>query len=141
MYCCFTKRDLLSLFVKNQRKYEYNKKKDNMSIIGNNKPKCVYHGYSNDIKPTDIINGLNSLCLCEIHIAISNAPSRLVLSYVNISIDNKLIKGDAFHIYNITYKTINDIYDITQYDIYNAIQDYIYIYKTIPSNDKIIIPT
>jgi hypothetical protein len=127
-------------FINKQHKDEYNKNKKNMAFIGINKPKSVYQGYSNELKNTDIILGLNSLCLCDIHIAISNSPSRLILSYINNKND-KLLKGDTFHIFNITYKTINDINDITQYDIYNAIQDYIYLYNTIPNNtNNLIIP-
>jgi len=153
--CCFSINPLLR-FSNKQRKEEYNNKKKNMSFIGSNKPKSVYHGYSNELKITDIIYGLNSLCLCDIHIAISNTPSRLILSYINSeysknndSIDTtsiihkneKLLKGDTFHIFNITYKNISDIYDINQYDIYNAIQDYIYLYDNIPNNTgQIIIP-
>ena len=153
--CCFSINPLLR-FSNKQRKDEYNKKKKNMSLIGINKPKSVYHGYSNELKITDIIYGLNSLCLCDIHIAISNTPPRLILSYINseysknddsintTSISNKnekLLKGDTFHIFNITYKNISDIYDINQFDIYNAIQDYIYLYDTIPNNTgQIIIP-
>jgi hypothetical protein len=127
-------------FINKQHKDEYNKNKKNMAFIGINKPKSVYQGYSNELKNTDIILGLNSLCLCDIHIAISNSPSRLILSYINNKND-KLLKSDTFHIFNITYKTINDINDITQYDIYNAIQDYIYLYNTIPNNtNNLIIP-
>jgi hypothetical protein len=127
-------------FINKQHKDEYNKNKKNMAFIGINAPKSVYQGYSNELKNTDIILGLNSLCLCDIHIAISNSPPRVILSYINNKND-KLLKGDTFHIFNITYKTINDINDITQYDIYNAIQDYIYLYKTIPDNtNNLIIP-
>jgi hypothetical protein len=138
LFSCF-KINSLSKFIGKQYKDEYHKKKKNMSFIGNNKPKSVYQGYLNELKETDIILGLNSLCLCDIHIAISNSPPRLILSYINNT--DKLLKGDTFHIFNITYKTINDIYDITQYDIYNAIQDYIYLYETIPNNTgNLIIP-
>ena len=127
-------------FINKQHKDEYNKNKKNMAFIGINKPKSVYQGYSNELKNTDIILGLNSLCLCDIHIAISNSPPRIILSYIN-SKNEKLFKGDTFHIFNITYKIINDINDITQYDIYNAIQDYIYLYNTIPDNtNNLIIP-
>ena len=140
---CFKQCSLLK-FITTQHKDEYYKKKKNMSFIGNNKPKSVYQGYLNELKPSDIINGLNSLCLCDIHIAITTTPSRLILSYINISnitAKEKLLKEDTFHIFNITYKTINDINDITQYDIYNAIQDYIYLYNTIPDNTgQLIIP-
>lgn len=136
--CCFSINPLLR-FSNKQRKDEYNKKKKNMSLIGINKPKSVYHGYSNELKITDIIYGLNSLCLCDIHIAITLNPTRLILSYVIINPDGKIKRGDTFHIYNINYKIINTISDITQYDIYNAIQDYIFIYKIIPNcNNNII---
>jgi hypothetical protein len=138
--CCCFKFNSSMKFINKQHKDEYNKNKKNMAFIGINKPKSVYQGYSNELKNTDIILGLNSLCLCDIHIAISNSPSRLILSYINNKND-KLLKGDTFHIFNITYKTINDINDITQYDIYNAIQDYIYLYNTIPNNtNNLIIP-
>ncbi len=138
--CCFKSNSSIK-FINKQHKDEYKKNKKNMAFIGINKPKSVYQGYSNELKNTDIILGLNSLCLCDIHIAISNSPPRLILSYINNK-HEKLLKGDTFHIFNITYKTINDINDITQYDIYNAIQDYIYLYKNIPDNttDNLIIP-
>jgi hypothetical protein len=139
---CFkwnSKKDLFLIFSNIQLKFEYKKVKKNMSIIGNHKPKNVYYGYSNEISPNDIIQGLNSLCQTEIHIAISKNPTRLVLSYVNITKESKIIKGDTFHIFNITYKDVNEIIDITQYDIYNAIQDYIYIYKIEPSNNNIMV--
>jgi hypothetical protein len=140
--CCFkwyNKKDLFTIFSNKQLRDEYKKNKNNMSIIGNHKPKNVYYGFSNEINSTDIINGLNSLCITDIHIAISNNPPRLILSYININKDSKIIKGDTFHIFNICYKQINDINDITQYDIYNAIQDYIFIYKTQPNNNNIIV--
>jgi hypothetical protein len=126
-------------FINKQHKDEYNKNKKNMAFIGINKPKSVYQGYSNELKNTDIILGLNSLCLCDIHIAITLKPSRLILSYINIDSFGKTKRGDTFHIYNINYKTIETINDITQYDIYNAIQDYIYIYKNIPNNCDCVI--
>lgn len=140
--CCFkwfNNKDLFIIFSNKQLKDEYKKIKNNMSIIGNHKPKNVYYGVSNEINTNDIINGLNSLCITDIHIAISNNPPRLILSYIYINNDSKIIKGDTFHIFNICYKQINDINDITQYDIYNAIQDYIFIYKTQPSNNNIIV--
>ena len=79
-------------FINKQHKDEYNKNKKNMAFIGINKPKSVYQGYSNELKNTDIILGLNSLCLCDIHIAISNSPPRLILSYINNK-NEKLLKG------------------------------------------------
>ena len=140
LFSCF-KFDIFNDFSNKQNKDEYYKKKKNMSFIANNKPKSVYHGYSNELKNTDIILGLNSLCLCDIHIAITTSPPRIILSYINFE-NQKLLKGDTFHIFNIIYKDIKDINDITQYDIYNAIQDYIYLYETIPNNTgNLIIPT
>jgi hypothetical protein len=135
------KRDIFVLFTSKQARDEYKKLKMNMSFLGNNKPKSVYYGYSNDIDDSYIIHGLNSLCYCEIHISITTNPLRLVLSYINTELTGKLTKGDTFHIYNITYKNINNITEITQFDIYNAIQDYYHIYKSIPSNEKMIIAT
>ena len=132
--CCYNKSNIFTKFIKKQSKDEFKNKKRNMSFIGNNPPKNVYQGYNLEITHNDIINGLNSLCLCDIHIAITLNPSRLILSYVNGT--EKLKRGDTFHIYNINYKVINNIHDITQYDIYNAIQDYIFIYKIIPTNDN-----
>ena len=136
---CYKKSNILSLFINKQRKDEYNNIKMNMAYIGNNTPKNVYQGYTLEINDTDIISGLNSMCLCDIHIAITLKPSRLILSYINIDGMRKTKRGDTFHIYNINYKNINTINDITQYDIYNAIQDYIFIYKIIPNNDECII--
>ena len=138
---CYNKKNILTIFINKQKKDEYKNNRMNMSYIGNNPPKNVYQGYTLEINNDDIISGLNSLCLCDIHIAITLNPCRLILSYINGT--EKLKKGDTFHIYNINYKVINTIHDITQYDIYNAIQDYIFIYKIIPTNDIkdcIIIP-
>jgi hypothetical protein len=136
---CYNKKTILSKFINEQRKDEYKNNKMNMSYIGNNLPKNVYHGYTLEIDNNNIIQGLNSLCLCDIHIAITLKPSRLILSYINIDSFGKTKRGDTFHIYNINYKTIETINDITQYDIYNAIQDYIYIYKNIPNNCDCVI--
>ncbi len=131
---CYNKKNILTNFIYKQKKDEYKNNRMNMSYIGNNPPKNVYQGYTLEINNDDIISGLNSLCLCDIHIAITLKPSRLILSYINLGSSGKTKRGDTFHIYNINYKNIDTINDITQYDIYNAIQDYIYIYKTIPSN-------
>ena len=46
---CFPKKNIFDIFTNKQRKYEYKKIKANMSYIGNNQPKSVYKGYSNDI--------------------------------------------------------------------------------------------
>ena len=136
---CYKNTNILTKFINKQRHQEYRNKKRNMAFIGNNPPKNVYHGYNLEINHSNIINGLNSLCLCDIHIAITLNPTRLILSYVIINPDGKIKRGDTFHIYNINYKIINTISDITQYDIYNAIQDYIFIYKIIPNCDNNII--
>lgn len=123
LLCCCFRIKSSSKFTITQHKDEYKKKKQNMAFIGNNKPKSVYYGYLNELKNSDIILGLNSLCLCDI--AISNSPPRLILSYINFD-NQKLLKSDTFHIFNINYKVINDINDI---------------YKTIPDNStNLIIP-
>lgn len=128
---CLFKKDLFLKYINKQKNAEYYNKKKHISFIGNLPPKSVYksiNGFQIN-KSTDIIHGLNSMCLCDIHISLTHNPTRLILSYVN---DNR---GDTFHIFNITYKEIKTIDEINQYDIYNAIQDYIYIYKKIPSNE------
>ena len=135
MGICFGKTNK---FVKKQMKDEYYNKKINMNILGNYKPYQVFIG--DEIKIDKTILGLNSLCDCDIHISLGNSPTRLIISYV----DNMEIirnKGQTFHIYKIEYKKISNIEEITQYDIYNAIQDYIYKNKQIPKNDNIIIAT
>lgn len=116
---CFLKKR--NSFVKRQLKEEYNYKKVNIYDIGNYKPYQVFIGEDNIINNT--ILGLNSLCDCNIHISIGNNPNRIILSYVDI-INNK--KAETFHIYKVEYKKIATVEDITQYDIYNSIQDYIY---------------
>lgn len=133
---CFNKSNK---FLKKQMKDEYYNKKVNMNTIGNYKPYQVFIG--EEIKINETILGLNSLCNCNIHISIGNNPTRLILSYVNIIENNIYKKGQTFHIYKIEYKKISKIEEITQYDIYNAIQDYIYKNKQIPKNDNIIIAT
>ena len=125
---CFGKSNK---FLNKQMKDEYYKRKVNMSIIGNYKPYEVFFG---DEKLTPI-SGLNTMCNCNIHLSIGNNPTRLILSYVEI---NNYKKGQTFHIYKIEYKKILNIEEITQYDIYNAIQDYIHVNKQIPNNENII---
>ena len=79
------------------------------------------------------------MCNHNIHISIAENPLRLILSYLNYSNkDNSLIKGDTFHIYIIQYKLIKTIEEITQYDIYNAIQNYIFIHKEEPNNNLMV---
>lgn len=121
---CFAKNK----FISNQIKNEYKNKKVHISIIGNYKPKQVFK------ENCEIIQGLNSMCNCDIHISIGTNPTRIILSYIDI-IDFNYNKGQTFHIYKIEYKEINNINDINQYDIYNSIQDYIYINKQEPKND------
>lgn len=133
---CFIKKNK---FLKEQMKDEYYNRKVNMSTIGNYKPFQVFIG--DEIKINETILGLNSLCNCDIHISIGTNPTRLILSYVDIAENNIYKKGQTFHIYKIEYKKISRIEEITQYDIYNAIQDYIYKNKQIPKNDNLIIAT
>ena len=123
-------------FIKTQLKDEYYNKKVNMSVIGNYKPYQVFIG--EDIRITKTILGLNSNCDCNIHISIANSPTRLIISYVDSNVENYK-KGQTFHIYKITYKELINIEEITQYDIYNAIQDYIFINKQYPMNNNTIV--
>ena len=123
-------------FIKTQSKDEYYNKKVNMSVIGNYKPYQVFIG--EDIKISKTILGLNSNCDCNIHISIANSPTRLIISYVDGNVENYK-KGQTFHIYKISYKELNNIEEITQYDIYNSIQDYIFINKQYPMNNNIIV--
>lgn len=123
-------------FIKTQSKDEYYNKKVNMSVIGNYKPYQVFIG--EDIRITKTILGLNSNCDCNIHISIANSPTRLIISYVDSNIENYK-KGQTFHIYKISYKELINIEEITQYDIYNAIQDYIFINKQFPMNNNTIV--
>ena len=122
--------------IKTQSKDEYYNKKVNMSVIGNYKPYQVFIG--DEIKISKTILGLNSNCDCNIHISIANSPTRLIISYVDGNIENYK-KGQTFHIYKITYKELINIEEITQYDIYNAIQDYIFINKQFPMNNNTIV--
>lgn len=128
---CFGKSNK---FVKKQMKDEYYKKKVNMSILGDYKPKPVFIG--EDMKQ---ISSLNSMCDEKIHLEIGNNPTRLVISYVEECEGFK--KGQTFHIYKITYKDLTKTDEITQFDIYNAIQDYIYINKHYPKKDDSIVAT
>ena len=133
---CFIKKNK---FSKKQMKDEYYNRKVNMSIIGNYKPYQVFIG--EEVKINNTILGMNSQCKCDIHISIGNNPTRLILSYVDMNEINIYKKGQTFHIYKIEYKQITNVEEITQYDIYNAIQDYIYKNKQIPINDNLIIAT
>ena len=130
---CFQKSNKFQI---KQMKDEYYNKKVNMSVIGNYKPYQVFIG--DEIKISKTILGLNSNCDCNIHISIANSPTRLIISYVDGNIENYK-KGQTFHIYKITYKELINIEEITQYDIYNAIQDYIYLNKQFPKNDNTIV--
>ena len=79
------------------------------------------------------------MCNCDIHISLGSNPTRIIISYVDINTKMNIteyVKGQTFHIYKIMYKEINSIDNINQYDIYNAIQDYIYINGQIPKNDN-----
>ena len=143
MFCCFAIKNNMLVSINKQKKEEYNNKKIHISIIGNYKPMCIYHGNKNTFNANDIINGLNSLCQNEIHISIGFNPNRLILSHIASSENNKY-KDECFHIMKITHKKIETTNDITQYDIYNAIQEYIYINKKEPKfsvKDMVIIAT
>lgn len=118
-------------------KLEYKNKKVSINKIGSYKPYSCYYSNSLTFDDSNIIKGLNSMCNQDIHISIAESPLRLILSYLNYSNgDNNLIKGDTFHIYIIQYKSIKTIEEITQYDIYNAIQDYIFIHNEEPNNNS-----
>lgn len=134
--CCYPKNK----FFLDQIKNEYKQKKKHISILGNFKPYQVFYSNENILNNYSI-NGLNSMCECDIHISIGNNPTRLILSYIDTNENNNYIKGQTFHIYKIEYKEILMYNDINQYDIYNAIQDYIYINKQYPKNDKYTIAT
>lgn len=132
--CCFCYPK--NKFLLSQMKDEYNEVKLHISKLGSFAPHQVYY---DDML---IINGLNSMCDLDIHISIGTNPTRIILSYVNDNKDNsnpKITKGQTFHIYKIVYKEVKIITDINQYDIYNAIQDYIYTHKQFPINDSYII--
>ncbi len=136
---CFTSNKT-DLFKKQQLKAEYNNKKVSINKLGTYKPHSVYTG--DCINNDNLIKGLNSMCNYNIHISIADKPTRLILSYLNNLNDSQtLIKGDTFHIYKITYKKIKTIEEINQYDIYNAIQDYIYVNNEEPNNPNTIIAT
>lgn len=89
---CFTKNNK---FLKEQMKDEFYNRKVNMSIIGNYKPHQVFIGH--EIKINETILGLNSLCNCDIHISIGTNPTRLILSYVDITENNIYKKGQTFN--------------------------------------------
>lgn len=134
MGSCFSsnKNDI---FKKKQLKDEYNNKKVHINKIGIYNPNSVYKGNLIIFDDNSIIKGLNSMCKYNIHISIADKPLRLILTYLNYCNEKQgLIKGDTFHIYKINYKKIKTIDEITQYDIYNAIQDYIYIHNEEPNN-------
>lgn len=128
MGSCFSTKNK---FEVTQKRDEYKNRKVNMSKIGKYKPRQVFVG---DEIQLNAIHGLNSMCDCDIHISIGTNPMRIILSYVDYK--NSYIKGQTFHIYKIDYKDIITIDDINQYDIYNSIQDYIYINKQEPKNDN-----
>lgn len=122
---------------------EYKKRRVHISTLGNFQPKQVFYGEETNLNNFNI-NGLNSMCECDIHISIGNNPTRIILSYVdtkkNIGENYNYIKEQTFHIYKIGYKELKSIDDINQYDIYNAIQDYVYINNQMPKNDNYVAP-
>ena len=132
MFCCFINNKKIDIInIKKQKKDEFKNLKTHISTIGNYKPMSVYHGIKESFNSNDIILGLNSLCQNEIHISIGFNPNRLILSHIT-TIEGIKYKDECFHIMKITHKKIENINDITQYDIYNAIQEYIYINKKEP---------
>lgn len=138
--CFFRKESKLDKFIKEQLRYEYKHNKVSINKLGSYKPHSCYCSNSLTYTKDNIIIGLNSMCNFDIHISIAENPLRMILSYLAFSTEHKaLIKGDTFHIYKINYKTIKTIEEITQYDIYNAIQDYIYVQKTDPNNTHIMV--
>ena len=71
---CFTKNNK---FLKEQMKDEYYNRKFNMSSIGNYRPYQVFIG--DELKISETILGMNSLCNTNIHISVGNNPLRLIL--------------------------------------------------------------
>jgi hypothetical protein len=139
---CFSAVNKTELFKKQQLKAEYYNKKVSINKLGTFKPHSVYSGDTIKITDDNLVKGLNSMCNYNIHISIADKPLRLILSYLNNSNElQSMVKGDTFHIYKITYKKIKTIEEINQYDIYNAIQDYIYINNEEPNNTNTIIAT
>jgi len=139
MGCLYSKNKFLITQIND----EYKKRKAHISTLGNFQPKQVFYGEEYNLNNFNI-NGLNSMCECDIHISIGNNPTRLILSYVdikkNIGENYNYIKDQTFHIYKINYKELKTTADINQYDIYNAIQDYVYINNQMPKNDNYTVP-
>jgi len=133
MFCY--KKDKLKIFLKKQKKEEYNNIKVNMYILGNYEPMAVYHGNKEYYTNEDILKGLNAMCINEIHISIGNNPNRLILSHIRTQ-DNKKYKDECFHIMQFIIKEVTTISQITQYDIYCAIQEYILINKKEPKYEN-----
>ena len=102
---CLLSNEKKSIFIFNQLKNEYKRKKIHISQIGDFKPYQVFIGDTNNLN-NSIINGLNSMCDCDIHVSIGNNPTRLILSYIDINNNGNYIKGQTFHIYKIEYKEI-----------------------------------
>ena len=128
-------------FQRQQKKDEFYNRKINIQKIGNHKPHQVFFGEDLLIlSEKNIVKGLNSLCESDIHICIASNPTRIILSYIDNDVIHQYKKGNTFHIYKILYKSVTTIEDITQYDIYNAIQDYVYVNKQEPKHENIIIP-
>lgn len=125
---CFSSKNKFEL---SQKRDEYKNRKVNMTVLGKYKPKQVFIGDEFTLIP---ISGLNSMANCDIHLSIGTNPTRIILSYVDYK--NSYVKGQTFHIYKIDYKEVISIDDINQYDVYNSIQDYIYINNQEPKNDN-----
>jgi hypothetical protein len=147
MGCCFSVKDKLLKYQSTRLKKEYKNKFINIYDIGYNTPYPVYHDVSlekmveTDTDLTDVYNmhkskmidksnidiipGLCSLYEAPIHISIGHMPNRLILSSVlQCGADNKFKKGECFYIRKIEMEEIQDTSQITQYHIYDAIQNY-----------------
>ena len=136
MFCCICyKKDKLKIFLKKQKKEEYKNIKVNMYTLGNYEPIPVYYGNKEYYTNEDILKGLNAMCINEIHISIGNNPNRLILSHIRTQ-DNKKYKDECFYIMQFIIKEVTTISQITQYDIYCAIQEYILINKKEPKYEN-----
>jgi len=130
MFCCCYNKNI-NKNIKKQKKDEYNNKKIHISILGNYIPMPVYFGNKHIFTNEDILVGLNSLCINEIHISIGFNPNRLILSHIRNIEDNKY-KDECFYIMTFDNKEVNNVVNVTQYDIYNAIQEYVLLNKKQP---------
>lgn len=117
-------------YFKRQLCTESKQKIKHMFHIGNFTPHAVYSGTNHDLNSKDAIAGLCSLCENPIHISIGFNPTRLILSHC-IEIAGAVKKENSFFITNL-HLDVTDVSQITQYDIYTAIQLYIKEHKEFP---------